>query len=146
MGMKASIKNIVSAYKVLGEAKVTKLEEGEVIKVVKARKAMRPIADDFDAFLKDCQEKFKPENWDEVQEKVTQWQKEGDNTTLAKDERVELNKAIIGYQQKVDGALKDEFAREVEISVEPLKEESATKMLVENGWELKKLDEIELIL
>ena len=144
--MKASIKNIVSAYKVLGEAKVTKLEEGEVIKVVKARKAMRPIADDFDAFLKDCQEKFKPENWDEVQEKVAQWQKEGENTTLTETERVELNKAIIGYQQKVDSAVKDELAREVEISVESLKEESATKMLVENGWELKKLDEIEVIL
>lgn len=144
--MKASIKNIVSAYKVLGEAKVTKLEEGEVVKVVKARKAMRPIADDFDAFLKDCQEKFKPENWDEVQEKVAQWQKEGENTTLTEAERVELNKAIIGYQQKVDGAVKDELAREVEISVESLKEESATKMLVENGWELKKLDEIEVIL
>lgn len=144
--MKASIQNIVSAYKVLGEAKVTKLEEGEVIKVVKARKAMRPIADDFDAFLKDCQEKFKPENWDEVQEKIAQWQKEGENTTLTEAERVELNKAIIGYQQKVDGAVKDELAREVEISVESLKEESATKMLVENGWELKKLDEIEVIL
>lgn len=144
--MKASIKNIVSAYKVLGEAKVTKLEEGEVIKVVKARKAMRPISDDFDAFLKDCQEKFKPENWDEVQEKVAQWQKEGENTTLTEAERVELNKVIIGYQQKVDGAVKDELAREVEISVESLKEESATKMLVENGWELKKLDEIEVIL
>ena len=144
--MKASIQKIVSAYKVLGEAKVTKLEEGEVIKVVKARKAMRPIADDFDAFLKDCQEKFKPENWDEVQEKVAQWQKEGENTTLTEAERVELNKAIIGYQQKVDGAVKDELARVVEISVESLKEESATKMLVENGWELKKLDEIEVIL
>ena len=144
--MKASIQKIVSAYKVLGEAKVTKLEEGEVIKVVKARKAMRPIADDFDAFLKDCQEKFKPENWDEVQEKVAQWQKEGENTTLTEAERVELNKAIIGYQQKVDGAVKDELAREVEVSVESLKEESATKMLVENGWELKKLDEIEVIL
>lgn len=144
--MKASIQKIVSAYKVLGEAKVTKLEESEVIKVVKARKAMRPIADDFDAFLKDCQEKFKPENWDEVQEKVAQWQKEGENTTLTEAERVELNKSIIGYQQKVDGAVKDELAREVEISVESLKEESATKMLVENGWELKKLDEIEVIL
>lgn len=144
--MKANIKQIVSAYKVLGEAKVTKLEEGEVIKVVKARKAIRPIADDFEAFLKDCQEKFKPENWDEVQEKVAQWQKEGENTTLTEAERVELNKSIIGYQQKVDGAVKDELAREVEISVESLKEESATKMLVENGWELKKLDEIEMIL
>lgn len=143
--MKASIKNIVSAYKVLGEAKVTKLEESEVIKVVKARKAMRPIADDFDAFLKDCQEKFKPENWDEVQEKVQQWQKEGENTTLSEAERVEINKALVEYQRKIDAAVKGELAREVEVSVETLKEESVTKMLVENGWELKKLDEIEVI-
>lgn len=144
--MKASIKNIVSAYKVLGEAKVTKLEEGEVIKVVKARKAMRPIADDFDAFLKDCQEKFKPENWDAIQGKVQQWQKEGENTTLTEAERIDINKSLMEYQRKIDAAMKDELAREVEVAVETLKEDSATKLLVENGWELKKLDEIEVML
>lgn len=145
MTMKASIKNIVSAYKVLGEAKVTRLEESEVVKVVKARKAMRPIADDFDAFLKDCQEKFKPENWDEVQEKVQQWQKEGENTTLTEAERIDINKALVEYQRKIDAAMKDELAREVEVNIETMKEDSATKLLVENGWELKKLDEIEII-
>ena len=46
--MKAKIKQIIEAYKILGEAKVTKLEESEVIKVVKARKAMRPIAEEFE--------------------------------------------------------------------------------------------------
>lgn len=144
--MKSSVKNIVSAYNVLGEAKVSKLEESEVIKVVKARKAMRPIADEYDAFLKDCQEKFKPEDWDEIQQKLQQWQQEGENTTLTEAERIELNKAVIGYQKKIDAALKDELKREVELNIEPLKEESATKLLVENGWELKKLDEIEVIL
>lgn len=143
--MKASIKKIVSAYKVLGDAKVTKLEEGEVIKVVKARKAMRPIADDFDAFLKDCQEKFKPENWDEVQGKAAQWQKEGESTTLTEAERIELNKAVIGYQKKIDAAMKDELKREVELNIEPLKEESATKMLVENGWEVRMIDELGVV-
>jgi hypothetical protein len=96
--------------------------------------------------LKDCQEKFKPEDWDAVQEKAAQWQKEGENTTLTEAERVNVNKAIIGYQQKIDNAVKDELAREVELNIEPLKEESATKMLVENDWELKKMDEIEVIL
>lgn len=140
--MKAKVKDVVSAYKVLGDAKVVKLEESEVIKVVKARKAMRPIADDYDAFLKDCQEKFKPEGWDEVQKKLQQWQQEGENTTLTEAERIELNKAVIGYQKKIDAALKDELKREVELNIEPLKEESATKMLVENGWEVRVLDEL----
>lgn len=140
--MKAKVKDVVSAYKVLGDAKVVKLEESEVIKVVKARKAMRPIADDYDAFLKDCQEKFKPEGWDEIQKKLQQWQQEGENTTLTEAERIELNKAVIGYQKKIDAALKDELKREVELNIEPLKEESATKMLVENGWEVRVLDEL----
>jgi hypothetical protein len=143
--MKASIKKIVSAYKVLGDAKVTKLEEGEVIKVVKARKAMRPIADDFDAFLKDCQEKLKPEGWDEIQKKLQQWQQEGENTSLTEAECIELNKAVIGYQKKIDAAMKDELKREVELNIEPLKEESATKMLVENGWEVRMIDELGVV-
>lgn len=140
--MNAKVKDVVAAYKVLGDAKVVKLEESEVIKVVKARKAMRPIADDYDAFLKDCQEKFKPEGWDEIQKKLQQWQQEGENTTLTEAERIELNKAVIGYQKKIDAALKDELKREVELNIEPLKEESATKMLVENGWEVRVLDEL----
>ena len=140
--MKAKVKDVVSAYKVLGDAKVVKLEESEVIKVIKARKAMRPIADDYDAFLKDCQEKFKPEGWDEIQKKLQQWQQEGENTTLTEAERIELNKAVIGYQKKIDAALKDELKREVELNIEPLKDESATKMLVENGWEVRVLDEL----
>lgn len=67
------LKQLIAAYKALGEAKVAKLEASEVIKIVKARKAMRPIADEYDAFLKDCQEKFKPENWDEIQSKAQKW-------------------------------------------------------------------------
>lgn len=144
--MKVTIKQVVEAYKVLGEAKVTKLEESEVIKVVKARKAMRPIADEYEAFLKDCQEKFKPENWDKIQGNLQKWQQEGEKTTLTEEERIEVNKAIIGYQVKIDKAVKDELEKEVEVNIEVLKEDSATKLLVENGWELKKLDEIEILL
>lgn len=144
--MKAKIKQVIEAYKLLGEAKVTKLEESEVIKVVKARKAMRPIADEFEAFLKDCQDKFKPENWDELQKKVQQWQQEGEKTTLTEAERIEINKAIIDYQSKINTAINEELNREIEINIEKLKDGSDTKLLVENSWELKKLDEIEIML
>lgn len=144
--MKAKIKQVIEAYKILGEAKVTKLEESEVIKVVKARKAMRPIADEFEAFLKDCQDKFKPENWDAIQADLQQWQKEGEKTTLSEERRIEINKAIIGYQGSIDKAMKDELDKEVELNIETLKEDSATKMLVENGWEIGKLDLIEILL
>lgn len=144
--MKVTVKRVVDCYKALGEAKVTKLEESEVIKVVKARKVMRQISDDYESFLKDCQEKFKPENWDEIQNKIQQWQKEGEKTTLTEAERIEINKAIIDYQSKINTAINEELNREIEINIEKLKDGSDTKLLVENSWELKKLDEIEIML
>lgn len=139
------VKEIVNAYKVLGDAKVTKLEESEVIKVVKIRKTMRTIAEDYDAFLKDVQEKFKPENWDEIQSKIQKWQQEGENTTLSEEERIEINKILVEYTRKIDTALKEELEKEISIDIEKLKEESLTKLLIENGWELKKLEELEIL-
>lgn len=143
--MKITVKQVVECYNALGEAKVTKLEESEVIKVVKARKTMRPIADDYEALLNDCQEKFKPENWDKIQGDLHKLQQEGEETILTLKERVEVNKAVFEYQQKINSAMKTELEKEVEIDVEKLKEESATKLLVENGWELKKLESIDIM-
>lgn len=146
MIMKATVKAVVECYRTLGEAKVTKLEESEVVKIVKARKAMRKIADEYDAFLKDVQEKMKPENWEEVQKKVQQWQQEGEKTTLTEEERKDINKVLVEYSRKIDSALKEELEREVEIDIESLKSDCATKLLQENGWELKKLEAIEVML
>lgn len=140
------LKEIVAAYKTLGEAKVSKLEESEVIKIVKARKEMRKYADDYEAFLKDVQEKFKPEDWDDIQTKVQKWQQEGENTTLTEAERIEINKALIEYQKKVETAVREELEKEIDITVEKLNEGVSTKLLVENGWEIKKLDDLDILL
>ena len=144
--MKASVKQIVSAYNTLGEASVTKLEEGEAIKVVKARKAMRPIVEDYNAFLKDCQEKFKPENWDGIQAKLQQWQKEGEKTTLTEEERIEINKVVIEYQTKIDKAVADELKKEHEINAEKFADGTDVKLLLENGWKSKQLDAIDILM
>lgn len=140
------VKEIVSAYKVLGEAKVSNLEESEIKKIVLNRKAMRNIVEEFEAFLKDCQEKFKPENWDELQSKIQQWQQEGDKTTLGEEERIAINKTIIEYQVKINNAIKEEENRIVEINIERLSEESITGLLKYNDWQTSKLDDISILL
>ena len=144
--MEAVVKHIVEAYKILGEAKVSKLEEADVIKILKARKAMRPIAEEFEAFLKDAQEKFKPENWNEIQEKVAQWQKEGEKTTLSEEERIEINNALIGYQSAINKAINEELGKKVEIGVEKLSEGSDVKLMSANDWTPNQLDTLDVIL
>lgn len=128
---------IVAAYKALGEAKVTKIEESEVLKIVKARKAMRPYADDYEAFLKDVQEKFKPSNFESLQQKTQKW------NDLTDEEKVKVNKALREYEKKITDAVKEELEKEVELTLEKLNESTLTKLLQENGWELKKLDDLE---
>lgn len=133
------LKSIIAAYKALGEAKVTKLEASEVLKIVKVRKAMRPYAEDYDAFLKDCQEKFQPKNFEEIQEKVQKWD------SISDEEKKEVNKALVEYNNSINSAILEEIEKDIEVNVEKLSEDSLTKMLQENGWELKKLDELEII-
>lgn len=134
------LREIVICYKTLGEAKVTKLSDADVVKIVKARKAMRPIADDFKAFLKDLEEKFKPEDWDKVQEKMQKW------SELSKEEKLACDKVIIAYQKKLDEALIEEQEKDVELTLEKLEEGAGSKLLSENGWEVKRLDDIALLL
>lgn len=144
--MKVTIKQVVDCYNTFEKSKVNKLEESEKIKILKARKVMRPIHDDYEAFLKDVQEVMKPEGWDELQKKVQQWQQEGEKTTLTEEERIEINKTLVEYSKKVDNAIKDELTKEVEINIEKLKENSDIKLLEENDWEIGKLDLIEILL
>lgn len=133
------MKELIAAYKALGEAKVTKLESSEVLKIVKVRKAMRPFAEEYEAFLKDCQEKFKPVAWDEIQAKAQKWE------TLTDDEKKDLNNVLMEYNNKINSAILEEIEKEVEVSVEKLNEDSLTNILQENGWEVKRLEELEVL-
>lgn len=144
--MKVTVKQVVECYNVLDKTKATKLEVADVIKILDARKAMRPTATNYDAFLKDCQEKFKPEDWDNIQKDLQQWQNEGENTTLSEERRIELNKAVIGYQNNINKALKSELEREIELNIEPLGKDARAKLMVENGWSIAEYDIVENVL
>lgn len=140
------VKSIVEAYKMLGNSKSTNLDDSDKGKILKARKVMRPIADEFEAFLKDAQELYKPEDWDETQKKLAQWQQEGEKTTLSEDERIAINKALIGYQSAIDKAVKAELEKEVEIAIEKLSEGSDIKLMSANDWTPNQLDMIDMLL
>jgi hypothetical protein len=139
------VKNIVEAYKLLGNAKTTNLDDADKGKILKARKAMRPIADEFEAFLKDAQEMFKPEGWEETQKKLAQWQQEGENTTLSEEERIAINKALITYQSSIDKAVKAELDKEIEIEIEKLSEGADIKLMSANDWTPNQLDLIDMM-
>lgn len=134
------VKEIVSAYKALGEAKVNNLEESEIIKILKSRKTMRSIAEEFNEFLKEVQDKFKPENFEEVQLKLQNW------AELSDEDKVKITNILKEYESKVNIVVKDELEKEIELELEKINENSISKLLKNNEWPIQKLDEISIIL
>lgn len=127
---------IVNAYKVLGEATTSKISEEEILKIVKIRKAMRPYSEEFEAYLKDCQEKFKPENWDSIEEKSRKWD------SLSDEDKVSVNKELIAYQKKINDAILEEQEKDIELSFDKVSENTILNIGKENGWNFNKIEEL----
>lgn len=133
--MKTTVDKIVKAYAKLGDVKVTTLEDKEVMKVIKMRKAMRPVSEEFNAFLEDVKSKFKPEGFEDTVRKAQEgWDKMTDSEKRA------ANELVTGYNRKVDEAVKEEADREVEIEFEPLSEDSLTKLMKENSMTVAEME------
>lgn len=134
------LKEIVQAYKLLGKAKAGTIEDGEVLKILKARATLKPYADAYEAYLKDCQEKFKPDNWEDVEAKMVQWQQGGSRAKLSDEEKVEIMEIATNYQKKMDEAMKPEEDKEIQVSLERLNQGSEIKIMRENGWTVEDLE------
>lgn len=130
------IKEAVSLYKILGEAKVSNLEESEIIKIVKVRKILRSVVEEYEAFFKDAQDKFKPNDFEEVQNKIQRWNE------LTDEEKIAVNKSIKLYEAKINATVNEEAERELDIKVDKLTDDSITKLLKQNDWSISKLDEM----
>lgn len=127
-------KEIIEAYRMLGEANIKTLEDKDAVIIIKDRMAMRPHVEAYDALLKDAQEKLKPENLEAMQEKAHGWDK------LSNEERRSVNEFFKSYQEKIDTVCGPELEKEVECNIEKISLESAMKLLKENGWPVSRLD------
>lgn len=139
--------NIVSAYRVINVAKLSKMEDADKYKVIKAIREMKPIAEQFDSFVSDARERLKPEDFDEMQKKAVKWQEEGENTTLTMEERIELNHHFEEYNEKVQECVREESEKEIELKFARLSEEAFCKLMGSNpDWDVKTTVQVEEVL
>lgn len=137
--MKTEVIKIVNAYKVLGVAKTTTLETADVLSIIKARRAMRTIVEDYEAFAKDAGEKLKPENYDEL----VAIEQKGDEATP--EEKALHQRDVIAYRNAVAEAISAEFSKEVEVELPTLSDDALAKLVKENGWSVGALDELSIL-
>lgn len=120
----AKTNDIVSAFRLINPAKLTKMETAERFSLILATRQLKKVATEFDDFLKDVQEKMKPEGFDAIAGKVQA------HKDLAPDELKAWNK----YQQDISECLKGELEKEVEVDFEPLSKEAMEHFIDSNDF------------
>lgn len=138
--------DIVKAYRIINDAKLTKMEDADKFKVIKATRQLKPVATSFDEFVKEAQERLKPEDWDGMQKKARKWQEDGDKSTLTVEERREINRYFTDYNAKVEECVKEEAEKEPELTYERLSEEAFGKFIASNDYDVRTIIELENIL
>lgn len=121
MNEKKSVKtqDALSVYNVLKSLKIAKLSKADQFAVLRAARALKPVAIGFEDFVKDAQERLKPEGFDSVVEKSQRFD------TLSDEEKRAVNEAIGAYQKDVDECVKPELESVKEVDAfEPLSEEA----------------------
>lgn len=140
---KITTEKILSVYNLISDAKLTKMEDSDKFKMIRMIRVLKPVVTNFEDFKKVASEKLKGENHDYMLEKAQQWQAEGEKTTLAEAERIEINKYFNDYNNKIVECLKDEAMKENELDYEPLGADAFAKFVASNDWTLRQITAIE---
>lgn len=136
MATKKTTDQIVTAFRLINTAKIGKMEDTEKYAIIKATRKLKKVGTDFDDFLKDAQEKLKPEGFDAIVSKMQAKQE------LTSAESATLNK----YNKDVSDCLADELKKEVELDFEPLSEEALGHLYASNDFSLSEILAIEEVI
>lgn len=119
---------IVDTYRTIAEAKVTKMEDTEKFAVIKAARALKPIAADLEDFTEEARKKLQPENFEEIQDKARRF------ATLPDDEKKEVNAVFMAYDEAIRKCVAEELAREHEVDLEPLSSDGLGRLVASNDF------------
>ena len=125
---------IIEVYQLLNNAKLTKMESKEKFEVIRIMRAMKPVAEEWDSFVKTMDEKLKGEHHEEMLAKAQQWQKEGEKTTLSLDERMAVNEYFGKLDRERRQLVASEQSKEVNMLFDKLTEEAFEHLVDSNDF------------
>ena len=138
--------DIVNAYNVLNAAKLAKMQDTDKFTVIRAMRALKPIQTDYEAAVKDAQERLKPEDFDALQKKAADWNathKDKKLTDLTPEERATLegiNAAYRDYTEKVEQCVRDLAETEKTLDYTRLSQDAFGKLLESNPeWKMQEI-------
>lgn len=128
--MKKGLKTIeaVNAYATLKDAKLSKMEDEEKFTVILAMRKLKGVVTAYEDFSKDAQEKLKPDNFDDLQDRAQRFD------TLDNEEKVKTNKELAAYNRSVSNCVRPEQEKVNELEYDPLSKEAFSRLVKSNDF------------
>ena len=120
--------DVVFAFRLLNGAKVSKMDDADKFKVIKAMRVFRTTAKDFDEHLKATQEKLKPDNFEEMQKMAENMK------ALSEEDKAKLNTFFSDYQKSIEACIEKDTKEEIETVFEKLSEDAFGKLVSSNDF------------
>lgn len=121
--------SIVAAFRIINNAKISKMEDAEKFALIKAVRHLKKVNNEFDEFLKDAQNRLKPEGFDAIAAKYQ------NKEELTAEENAILSK----YNTDVSECVKEELEKDVELPFTPLSEESLGRFIASNDFSVSEV-------
>lgn len=130
---------VVKIYQLINRSKLTKMEETGKFKVIKIMKALKPVATAYEDFQKDAQEKLKDDDFEKMSTMMGKWQEEKENTTLTREERININTYFDKYYKALNKCLQEEIEKENDFAYEKLNEKEMGHFLSSNDFTVEEM-------
>lgn len=127
--MKKTTNQIVSVFRLINTAKISKMEDAEKFAFIKNVRLLKKVATDFEDALRDAQEKLKPDGFNEIAAKAQAAK------ALSKSENDVLDK----YNKDVSDCLSDELEKEIELDFAPLTEAALGRFFASNDFAMNEI-------
>lgn len=136
---------IANVYKLINPAKLTKMDDADKFKVIKAIRAIKPIAISFEESIKDAQERLKDEQYPVMEQRANKWNEKYGNKKIERSdvpeedltELEEINAYFAAYRKLVEDFIKEEADKEYELTFDKLSEDAFAKFIASNDFDVK---------
>lgn len=124
---------IVTAFRLINKAKLSKMEDAEKFAFIKSVREMKKVNADFEDFLRLTQEKLRPDNFEEISSKMQS------GTELSASETAIVDK----YNRDVSECIKEELDKEIELTYERMSEDAFGRFVASNDFSVSEIIAIE---
>lgn len=136
----------IDIYAIVKGSKVTKVENsGDKYAIIRNIRPVKAIADKFESWRNDAVEALKPSNYDDMQMRLQEWQRqerEG-NVTLDNSERAEINAFFTGFSKDIEECMKSELEKEHDMEFVEVCKKSVEQFVDSNDWNIEQVMAVE---